>query len=1220
MQKKLLSLALTFLVFGFGAMAQIGTGTLKGKVTDDKGEPLPFANVVVELNGTLVTGTLTDFDGNYTIKPISPGRFTVKASIVGYTTQQVNNVQVSDSKITFQDFKMVQGIELGAATVIEYEVPLIKQDGGSETTITSEDIVKMPGRTAESVATTVAGVYSQDGEVGSIRGSRGEATDTYIDGVRVRGSSAIPQSAIEQVTVVTGGLPAQFGDATGGVISITTKGPSRNFFGGAEVVTSQYLDNFGYNLGALNLSGPLIMVKDKANEGQKKPLFGFFLSAEGTYQKDPDPSAIGSYKVKDDILKYLEQNPIRPSGLVTGGSYLNSQFIHRDQVEKIAAKENVARKDLNLSGKIDLSTSGTTNLTFGGSMALNERKNYDYDNALFNYVNNGQVINNTIRAFGRFTQRFNAKEPKEGKKSGGISNAYYTLQVDYTKVLQTVQDPDHKDNLFNYGYVGKFVTHTIPTYGFGIDTTTGLFGQVLNGFADTLVEFTPSDINPTSAAYTSQFYAQNPEVDENYENLFQIQNKGGRLNGQLPNDVYGLWRNTGYEYNRYSKQDNTSLRVTALGSVDLKNHAFTLGFEYEQRTDRNVTYNPAGLWTLARQLTNFHISEIDVTNPQPVFVNGVFEDTINYPRFFNGDDQAFFDYNLRQSLGLQTNGLDYIDLDSYDPSQLNINFFSADELLNNGNNYVSYYGFDHTGKKLSGNPSFDDFFTAKDEFGNYKREIGAFQPTYLAGYIQDKFAFKDLIFNVGVRVDRYDANQKVLKDPFSLFETKKAGEVSQIGGNDVTHPSNIGNDYVVYVNDINSPTAIVGYRNDRTWYNAEGVEISDPTVLRTGSGIAPYLVDPSDNVVSSKAFKDYQPQTNIMPRISFSFPISEDALFFAHYDVLTKRPVNDNGLDAINRLDPIDYLFIENRNVTINNPDLKPEKTIDYELGFQQKISNSSAIKFSAFYRELRNLIQVTQNLEAYPRTYRTYGNLDFGTVKGLSLSYDLRRTGNMWMRASYTLQFADGTGSNTTTGINLINSGFGNLRTIQPFSFDQRHNIVVTLDYRFKSGAEYNGPKIGKLNIFSNTGLNVIARAGSGTPYTRQLNATNEGTIGGGTTSRMDGSINGSRLPWQFRLDLRLDKDIALNFGKKEGKKKPANLTVYLQVLNVLNTKNIISVYRKTGNPDDDGYLAAAEFQNNIASQNDEQSYRDLYALKINNPDNYSMPRRIRLGLLFNF
>ncbi len=1211
MQKKLLSLAVTLLLFGFVVKAQVGTGAIKGIVTDEKtGQPIPFANVVAELNGNLVTGASTDFDGNFTIKPISPGKYTLKSTTVGYGTVTLNEVIVNADKVTDVSFKLKAGINL-PELVVKYELPLIKKDAGSETTILGDDIKKMAVRSAEGFATTTAGVYSQDGEVGSIRGSRSEATDTYIDGVRVRGSSAIPQSAIEQVTVIAGGLPAQYGDATGGIISITTKGPSRQFNGGAEVVTSQYLDDFGYNLGALNLSGPLIMVKDKEHEGQKKPLFGFLLSAEGTYQKDPDPSAIGIYKVKDDMLKYLEENPIRPSGLVTGGSYQNSAFVHKDNLEKIQARQNVARKDLTLSTKIDLSTSGTTNLTFGGTMALNERKIYDYNNALFNTVNNGQVINNTIRAYGRFTQRFNQKDTKEGKKSGGINNAYYTLQVDYTKVLQTVQDPDHKDNLFDYGYIGKFKTYTVPTYGFGVDTTTGLFGRVLNGFADTLVEFTPSDINPTTAAYTTQFYAQNPNAEDNYENLFQIQNKGGLINGQSPGNVYGLWNNTGTQYNGYSKTDNTSLRVTAMGSVDLKNHAFTLGFEYEQRTDRYVGYSPVGLWTLARQLTNFHISEIDVTNPQPVFENGVFQDTINYPRFYNEADQAFFDYNLRKSLGLATDGLDYIDLDSYDPSALNINFFSADELLNNGNNYVSYYGFDHTGKKLSTNPSFDDFFTAKDELGNYKREIGAFQPTYLAGYLQDNFNFKDLVFNVGVRVDRYDANQKVLKDPFSLFETKKAGEVSEIGNNSVTHPSNIGDDYVVYVNDINSPTAIVGYRNGRTWYNAEGVEISDPTVLRTGSGIAPYLVDPSDNVVSSKAFKDYEPQTNFMPRIAFHFPISESAKFYAHYNVLTKRPVEGN------RLDPIDYLYIENRTVTIDNPDLKPEKTIDYEVGFKQALNERSALSIAIFYRELRNLIQITKVLEAYPRTYTTYGNLDFGTVKGLSLSYDLRRTGNVQLRASYTLQFADGTGSNSTTGVNLVNSGFGNLRTIQPLNFDQRHNLVVTFDYRFGAGKDYTGPRIGKANIFSNTGLNLVARAGSGTPYTRQLNATN---VSGGNTSRIDGSINGSRYPWQFKIDARLEKVINLNFAKKDAKKKPAELTVYIVVQNLLNTKNIISTYRKTGNPDDDGYLAAAEFQNNIASQNDEQSYRDLYATYINNPDNYSIPRRIRLGLTFNF
>ena len=55
--------------------------------------------------------------------------------------------------------------------------------------------------------------------------------------------------------------------------------------------------------------------------------------------------------------------------------------------------------------------------------------------------------------------------------------------------------------------------------------------------------------------------------------------------------------------------------------------------------------------------------------------------------------------------------------------------------------------------------------------------------------------------------------------------------------------------------------------------------------------------------VRAESFEDYKPQTNFMPRVAFSFPISDEANFFAHYDVLTKRPTTGN------RLDPSDYYY-----------------------------------------------------------------------------------------------------------------------------------------------------------------------------------------------------------------------------------------------------------------------------------------------------------------------
>jgi hypothetical protein len=291
----------------------------------------------------------------------------------------------------------------------------------------------------------------------------------------------------------------------------------------------------------------------------------------------------------------------------------------------------------------------------------------------------------------------------------------------------------------------------------------------------------------------------------------------------------------------------------------------------------------------------------------------------------------------------------------------------------------------------------------------------------------------------------------------------------------------------------------------------------------------------------------------------------------------------------------------------------------------------NSALTLSAFYRELRNQIQVVNVNRAYPMTYTSFDNIDFGTVKGFSIAYDLRRMASgVQLTASYTLQFADGTGSSASDGFNLASSGQPNLRVLHPLDFDQRHTVVLNVDYRFGAGKDYNGPiwtrKKGDtektIKLLENVGANIVLRAGSGTPYSRQSNISAEGYFDVPQKRALEGSINGSNLPWNFKIDLRVDKDIALEWGgKKEGEeKKYANLNVYLQVLNVLNTKNVINVYRATGNPDDDGYLESAIAQQDINSKTNPSAFQDLYRVNINNPSNYSRPRVIRLGILLDF
>lgn len=1216
------------MVMGTLAYALAQGGAVKVTVVDGTTkETVPFATVVVMSGNQQVAAAAATIDGEALIKPIQPGVYTIKVTYTGYSPSEVTNVNIVDAKTAYVTATLTPGVLLGPVIITTYVVPLIDPNASTSKTVTKKDYDKMATKNVNSVVAQSAGVAQVDeGDAVNIRGGRSESSETFIDGMRVIGSAGLPQSSIEQISVITGGVPASFGDATSGIVNITTRGPQSTYFGGVEAISSELTDKYGYNFLGFSFGGPILTKKDTA--GNKRAILGFIVSGEISTERDPDPSAVGMWKVKDDVMADLEKNPLRnnPNGSFT--LVQSSQFVTKADMEQIKAKQNVRSNFVRLNGKLDYKPTENLNVTIGGSIDYNNRHDFIYEYALFNPVNNSQSIDKTWRVYGRLQQKFNsAPEGKEEKSAANLKNAYYTLQASYTKVKNIQQDDNHKDNFFDYGYLGKFKTYKQRIYAF--EQARQAFVQ--NGWQDTLVTYTADTIrNPTGAAFATNYFAlQGDDPEFAYDNINRIQANGGLINGDRPINVNGLWYNTGRQYGGYAIDNNSQFRVNTSFSADVKNHALQVGFEYEQRSESSFSISPIGLWGLMYQLANKAITDIDLT--KPTYITGGTYDTINYERGYNANEESQFSRSLRKKYGFANN--EWVDIHNMAPDDFTLDMFSADDLLNNGNAYVNYYGYDYLGNKVS-NVAFEDFFTQKDENGNLTRPVGSFNPIYMAGYIQDKFDFKDLKFNVGLRIDRFDANQKVLKDPYSLYGTRTAGDVTELNGTSISHPTNIGNDYVVYVNSITDPTQIVGYRNNNRWYNAEGVEVVDPRVLaqQTSNGqMTPYLINPKDGATDDSntgirstsfdpknSFKDYDPQINFMPRVAFSFPISDMANFFAHYDVLTQRPPSRL------RMNIFDYYFMDiNTGGVLNNPNLKPERTVDYELGFTQVLNEdqNSALTLSAFYRELKNMIQITRFSYAYPVSYTSFGNIDFGTVTGFSVAYDLRRTNNVTLNANYTLSFANGTGSSDADAQNIIsNSTQPNLRNTVPLSFDQRHNIVANVDYSY-GDKDYNGPTINGKKIFANAGANLTFRATSGTPYSRQGNISQEGAIGLSKISVLSGSLNGSRLPFQYRFDLRVQKSFPVTFGKKDDENnKKGNLNIYLQVLNVLNAKNIIDVYRATGNPDDDGYLTDKAAQTVINSTPNPTAFVDQYSIKINNPNNYSLPRRMRIGVTLDF
>jgi len=1254
----LLSLIISFMA------VHAQNGEISGKVADEGGEGIPFANVVLVDDKGISTGrgTTTDMDGNYSIKPLTPGKYNLQFSYVGYASKREDGIVVNSDKATFIDIKLkTASKELATVEIVSYKVPLI--DPGktsSQNTVTAEEIADMSTKNISDIAATTAGVFQSDQGGGlNVKGARSEGTQYYVDGIKISGVATIPASSIEQLQVITGGVPAKYGDLTGGIVNITSKGPSNELSGGVEVQTTQGLDAYGYNLVNGSLTGPIW--KEKKS---KKTIIGFFTTFEYVHQDDPNPSAIG---VRPNVLDSLQQFPLlKPQG--SQGFDLRAENVTFADMFKQLVKPNTKETDLRANGRIDIRPADNITVTIGGAAVNTQYHEWVPQYTLFNPVDNPIDKNLDWRIYGRFTHNIQSKQSQEDEKEGkkkasAFQNAYYTVQIDYEKNTASRQDPSAQFNAFDYGYIGKFQTKQSPVFTydtFAVGNGHVLTGYKQTGFQDTAISFTPGNVVPTATRYTTQYYQlldAQQNSDGSYEvynsnnstftqNLNDIQQNRGLINGYnspfvSANIVNNLWYNTGRQVPGYSFSDNDQYRARLEGAFDIlkpgapsrNKHSIEFGIEYEQRIDRSYSLSAPAVWALARQYANDGIANLDYSNPilringqnysynspnRPAFY---YTDTLLFNRTYSASQQSYFDQQLRTSLGMPVNSTTFIDVDNLNPDQLNIKMFSPAELLNSGSSIVGYQGYDPYGNVLKTQPTFNDFFTKVDANGNPVRGIPAFTPIDAAAYISDRFYFKDLTFNVGVRFERFDANQEVLIDPYTLYPIYDAAQAATKGFN---IPSDIGSNYAVYVDNSNNPQAIVGFRNGSTWYDRYGNQLASGALVAQESStgaIQPFLKNPNEDITNpalfdpNGTFQQFVPKILVLPRLQFSFNLTDKALFFAHYDVLAQRP-GGQDVEA-----PTQYLYFNNLiGAVLNNPDLQPQRVIDYELGFKQKVSNTSAFTISAFYREYRDQIQVEKIIDAYPKDYITYGNIDFGTTKGFTLDYDMRRTGNFSLKANYTMQFASGTGSDETSQLGLISSNQPNFRTIAPLDYDSRHTINLNVTWSYGQGKDYNGPVIKNKQILSDAGVSFQFTARSGTPYTEQTAATATQLFGSPTRAISEGSINGSRIPWYFRVNMRVWKDFNFNAGKKKENKRALSLQIYLQIQNLLNTQNILAVYRFTGTPNDDGYLSSPSSAPAIAAALNPQAYKDQYAAAVNSPSNYSLPRRIYLGGIFNF
>ena len=236
--KRLILGFIVLLLMGTSAMATTA-GKITGVITDAAtGESLPGANVTLE--GTR-KGATTDAEGRYLILAVDPGMYTLTATMVGYGTEKKEAVQVIVDYTSTVNFALKEAsLELAELVVVAERPPVEPDKTTSKYVVSSADIQAVPQVRSTSQLIALQPGMALDG-TNRIRGSStqvqtGTQVGYYIDGIEVDRSmlTGVNTTAIQELSVLTGGMNAEFGNAGAGIVSLVTKEGRGDFSGRVE--------------------------------------------------------------------------------------------------------------------------------------------------------------------------------------------------------------------------------------------------------------------------------------------------------------------------------------------------------------------------------------------------------------------------------------------------------------------------------------------------------------------------------------------------------------------------------------------------------------------------------------------------------------------------------------------------------------------------------------------------------------------------------------------------------------------------------------------------------------------------------------------------------------------------------------------------------------------------------------------------------------------------
>ncbi|HPG42164.1 MAG TPA: TonB-dependent receptor [bacterium] len=408
---------------------------------------------------------------------------------------------------------------------------------------------------------------------------------------------------------------------------------------------------------------------------------------------------------------------------------------------------------------------------------------------------------------------------------------------------------------------------------------------------------------------------------------------------------------------------------------------------------------------------------------------------------------------------------------------------------------------------------------------NYTRN-----PREFSSYIQDKMELKDIIINLGLRYDYFDANSVVLADPMDP---------------NIYDPMLDSHRY-------KNPDAPVDERIEYT---------------------------PDER----RAFmhKNVDAKMKLSPRLGIAYPITDKGVIHFSYGHFFQIPEFQYLYDSP------DFKFSKGGLPEIvGNADLEPQKTVMYEIGLQQQITDDIGIDVTLFYRDVRDWVGTSARKLTYlpAVAYVVYENKDYSNVRGITLKIEKRYSHNFFANLDYSYQVAEGTYSNPEDAFNASQSQEEPRLAILPLNWDQNHTFNASLSYSLNDW------------LFS-----IIGRYWTGRPYTPSFARGSQ--VGTSTYSGL--RENSARLPNVKGVDLNINRRIQFSNNMA--------INVFMIVYNVFDIHDETAVYGDTG---------SAAYTTTIDPDIIDYDTRRIGTVEhfVNRANWYTAPRQIQFGASIEF